>query len=151
MPQKSLSRAKKDYFQACLLAISTGLLSLAAQNEGASNGLVLLGVFAVLMVFSTYLSHRQSQDGRTEKRTEKDYSPGEPRLLRMALLWYVLSLVLVSGLLREPARFIWQGKGGNITSVQWLIGTAGVAIFGFTLFRLYSTLKQYSRVQKDDY
>ena len=75
--------AKKEYFNACFLAIFTAVAGLVEPGAEASNGLILVGVLAVLIVVGSYF-----QMGRaTQEAGQEDIVPSESRLRRMAILY----------------------------------------------------------------
>lgn len=138
MSDKKTWNAKKEYFGACFLAILTVVMGLAAPSEGVSDGLVLVGVLAVLIVVGFYF-----QVGRqSAKSEEEEIRPSDSRLRRMALLWYVLSIVLAANLVRGSASEVIQGRGQYVTSVEWILGVVGAFVILLAGWRLYYTLRR---------
>ncbi len=130
MSDEKTSAVRKDYFTACLLAIGTASAGLLNPGDGSSSGLVLLGIIAIIMVIGIYFFI-----GRSTEESEADEIPVSlPRLRRMALLWYALTVVLGISLVREPLRGIWTGGSADV--FEWLLGVVGLVAIGLAVWRI---------------
>ena len=137
-PKPALS-AKNEYFLACLFSVCVALVRLGTHGQ-AGTGLILVGVLILFIAIGIYAQFGRSLGDGREGAAE---GPGPIRLFRMALIWYILSLVLSVSFVRGPLRFL--GSDGKIEPVEWGMGILGVGVAGFALWRI---IRVVSRIKK---
>lgn len=123
--------AQKDYFRACFLAVFVAVAGFVKPAAEMSRGLACFLAAALLAAVGAYFHFW--------KRLELEIVLPQPnsRLLRMAVLWYCLSVVLGAALVRDPIKGLVETQDGGAATLEWMLAVAGASVMALALFRLF--------------
>jgi membrane protease YdiL (CAAX protease family) len=121
-----------------------GLVRLGTRS-GLGTGLIFVGVLILFIAVGIYYQFGRSLGDDREGTTE---GPGPIRLFRMALIWYILSLVLSVSFVRGPLQLLWHDEGKQIRPLEWGMGLLGVGVVGVALWRIMRVVENIKNINK---
>jgi hypothetical protein len=129
---KSNIAARNEYFLACVFSVCVGLVRLGTRT-GLGTGLIFVGVLILCIAIGTYYQFGRSLD--SDQVVDRE-GPSPKRLYRMALIWYILSVVLSASFVRDLVGFLGGDQGKDFGPLQWGMGVLGLGVAGFGLWRI---------------
>jgi 1,4-dihydroxy-2-naphthoate octaprenyltransferase len=134
---QNTSKLQKEYFTACFVAMFTAIIGLAAPDSSGQppvkSQFLVFFIAAILIVIGSMVHiFRKTADNQTEE----DLLHRNPRLRRMTLLWYGLSLVLAALPVFRSAHKLLRNQMDLIAAIEWIVGAACAAVIAFSLWRI---------------